>query len=60
MTDDGHPPARELLPFDDAWLEAVSETEYRIVAVVNFTRQAILLKWVGLHKDYDRIDAATI
>ena len=34
--------------------------EYRIVAVVNFTRQAILLKWVGLHKDYDRINAATI
>ena len=34
--------------------------EYRIVAVVNFTRQAILLKWVGLHKDYDRIDATTI
>jgi mRNA interferase HigB len=34
--------------------------DYRIVAMVDFPRQAILIRWVGYHKDYDKIDAATI
>lgn len=33
---------------------------YRIVTVVDYARQAVLIKWVGYHKDYDKIDTVTI
>lgn len=38
----------------------VGGNDYRIVTVVDFARQAVLIRWVGYHKDYDKIDAATI
>lgn len=34
--------------------------DYRIVTVIDYTRQVVLIRWVGHHKDYDKIDANTI
>jgi mRNA interferase HigB len=33
---------------------------YRIVTAVDYARQVVLIRWVGYHKDYDRIDALLI
>ncbi len=33
---------------------------YRLIAVIDYLRQIVLIRWVGYHKDYDRIDAAKI
>jgi len=33
---------------------------YRIVTVIDYERQVVLIRWVGYHKDYDRLDAPTI
>ncbi len=34
--------------------------DYRIVTVINYERQLVLIRWVGYHKDYNRINAAEI
>ncbi|MFH1115467.1 MAG: type II toxin-antitoxin system HigB family toxin [Pseudomonadota bacterium] len=33
---------------------------YRIVTAIDYERQVVLIRWVGYHKDYDRIYAAVI
>ena len=33
---------------------------YRLVAAFDFRRQIALVKFVGTHADYDRIDAMTV
>jgi mRNA interferase HigB len=33
---------------------------YRIVTAIDYARQVVLIRWVGYHRDYDRIDASTI
>lgn len=33
---------------------------YRLVVVVKFTIGYIFIRWVGTHKDYDKIDCSTI
>jgi len=38
----------------------IGGNDYRIVAAVDYQRQVVLIRWVGSHRDYDRIDAATI
>jgi mRNA interferase HigB len=34
--------------------------DYRIVAEIDYQRQVVLIRWVGYHKDYDRINAETV
>ncbi|MEW6138254.1 MAG: type II toxin-antitoxin system HigB family toxin [Thermodesulfobacteriota bacterium] len=34
--------------------------QYRIVTVIDYARQVVLVRWVGYHKDYDKINAAVI
>ncbi len=34
--------------------------DYRLVTVIDYARQIVLIRWVGYHKDYDKIDAAKI
>jgi len=34
--------------------------DYRIVAVIDYSRQTVLVRWVGYHKSYDKIDATTV
>ena len=33
---------------------------YRLIAAVDYSRQSLFIKWIGTHKEYDRIDAATV
>ncbi len=34
--------------------------DYRLVTVIDYVRQIVLIRWVGYHKDYDKIDSAKI
>ena len=34
--------------------------DYRIVTVIDYARQVVLIRWVGYHKDYDKINSATV
>jgi mRNA interferase HigB len=38
----------------------IGGNNYRIVVEVDYQRQVVLIRWVGYHKDYDRINARVI
>jgi mRNA interferase HigB len=38
----------------------IKGNDYRLVVVVKYTMQAIYIRWVGTHAEYDKIDANTI
>lgn len=38
----------------------VKGNDYRLVAAVDYGRQIVFVKWIGSHRDYDRIDARTV
>ncbi len=38
----------------------IGGNDYRLVAAVDYQRQVVLIRWVGSHGEYDRIDASTI
>jgi mRNA interferase HigB len=33
---------------------------YRLVAAVDFERGIVWIKWIGTHRDYDRIDVTEV
>lgn len=33
---------------------------YRLVSAIDYRRQIVFIKWLGPHRDYDRIDARTV
>jgi len=33
---------------------------YRLVVAVDFEKAIAWIKWIGVHRDYDRIDAARV
>lgn len=38
----------------------IKGNDYRLVAMINYARQWLFIRFVGLHKEYDKIDANTI
>ncbi len=38
----------------------IKGNKYRLVVVVKFTMGYLFVRWVGTHKDYDKIDCSTI
>lgn len=38
----------------------IKGNEYRLIISINFKRKACYTIWFGIHKEYDKIDAATI
>ena len=38
----------------------IKGNSYRLIASVNFQYQALFIKFVGTHAEYDRVDALTI
>ena len=38
----------------------IKGNDYRLVAKINFEKQWIFIKFIGTHKDYDKINAETI
>jgi len=38
----------------------IKGNDFRLIISINFKRQAAYIIWFGTHKEYDKIDAATI
>jgi mRNA interferase HigB len=38
----------------------VKGNAYRLVAAVDFEKRIVWIKWIGTHKDYDRIDVTKV
>jgi mRNA interferase HigB len=38
----------------------VRGNHYRLVVAVDFEKQIVWIKWLGTHRDYDRIDAGKV
>jgi mRNA interferase HigB len=38
----------------------IKGNDYRLVVAVDFERGIVWIKWIGTHKDYDKIDVAEI
>lgn len=38
----------------------VAGNKYRLIAAVNFKIRTVYIKYIGLHKDYDKVDAANV
>ena len=38
----------------------IKGNDYRLVTAVDYRRQMVFIKWLGSHRDYDKIDARTV
>jgi len=38
----------------------IKGNDYRLVTAIDYARQAVFIKWIGTHKDYDRIDVKEV
>lgn len=45
---------------NDRFVFNLGGNKYRIVAMIHFSTRTVYLRFVGTHKDYDKIDCITI
>jgi mRNA interferase HigB len=38
----------------------IKGNNYRLVVAVDFEKSIVWIKWIGTHKDYDKIDARQV
>jgi mRNA interferase HigB len=38
----------------------IKGNDYRLVAAIDFEKGIVWIKWIGTHKDYDRIDVSEV
>jgi mRNA interferase HigB len=38
----------------------IKGNDYRLVTGINYRRQIVFIKWIGTHRDYDKIDVRTV
>jgi mRNA interferase HigB len=38
----------------------IKDNDYRLVAAVDFEKAIVWIKWIGTHKDYDKINVSEI
>ncbi len=38
----------------------IKGNDYRLVVAINYTFQVVLIKWLGTHKEYDKIDVEQV
>jgi len=38
----------------------IKGNDYRLVAAIDYPRQTVFIKWLGSHRDYDRIDVRKV
>jgi mRNA interferase HigB len=38
----------------------IKGNDYRMVTTIDYRRQIVFIKWLGTHRNYDKIDARTI
>ena len=44
----------------NAWCSTSKADSYRLVAAIDYPRRALFVKWLGSHKEYDKIDVRTV
>ncbi|MCL6706885.1 type II toxin-antitoxin system HigB family toxin [Pseudomonas sp. R2.Fl] len=38
----------------------IKGNDYRLIVAIDFEKSILWIKWIGSHRDYDRIDAAKV
>jgi mRNA interferase HigB len=38
----------------------IKGNDYRLVTAIDYQRKLVFIKWLGTHKEYDRIDVRTV
>jgi len=38
----------------------IKGNDYRLIASVDYSRQWVFIKWIGTHRDYDKLDAREV
>jgi mRNA interferase HigB len=38
----------------------IKGNDYRLVTAINYRTQIVFIKWIGTHRDYDKIDVRTV
>jgi mRNA interferase HigB len=38
----------------------IKDNSYRLVVAVDFEKSIVWIKWIGTHRDYDKIDVAKV
>src|ERR1019366_2159644 len=38
----------------------IKGNDFRLVTAINYRRQIVIIKWIGPHRDYDRVDARKV
>jgi mRNA interferase HigB len=38
----------------------IKGNSYRLVAAIDYPRRALFVKWLGTHKEYDKVDVRTV
>ena len=38
----------------------IKGNDYRLVTAIDYRREIVYIKWIGAHRDYDKIDARTV
>jgi mRNA interferase HigB len=38
----------------------IKGNEYRLVVAINYHYQVLMIKWLGTHKEYDKINVAEV
>lgn len=38
----------------------IKGNDYRLVVAIDYGRQIVFIKWLGTHREYDKIDARTV
>ena len=38
----------------------IKGNDYRLVTAINYRRQVVFIKWIGAHRDDDKIDVRTV
>jgi mRNA interferase HigB len=44
----------------DRVVSNIKGNDYRLVTSVDFEKSIVYVKWIGTHRDYDRIDVRTV
>lgn len=45
---------------NDRYVFNIHGNQFRLVVLILMVRQKVYVRWVGRHKDYDKIDCSTI
>ena len=45
---------------DDRYVFTICENKYRLIALINFCKQKVFIRFIGTHAEYSRINSKTI